>query len=200
MRFVVFFAALAAVATPSDLRAHCDTLDGPVVRDARSVLEAGQVDAVLKWVKAAHEAEVRAVFERSLAVRAQGPAARSVADQLFFETVVRLHREGEGAPYTGLKPAGLPVDPAVAAADRALETGSADELARRITGAAERGIRERFAQARAARDRAATDLASGRAYVAAYVDFVHYVERLHSDATGPAAHGLHDEPAQGHRH
>jgi hypothetical protein len=39
--------------------AHCDTLDGPVVEAARVALETGDIDAVLIWVQAEHEPEVR---------------------------------------------------------------------------------------------------------------------------------------------
>jgi hypothetical protein len=32
-------------------------------------------------------------------------------------------------------------------------------------------------------------VADGRKYVRAYVEFIHYVERIHESATTPAAHG-----------
>ena len=50
------------------------------------------------------EPEGRAVFDKALAVRVLGGTAKELADQFFFETVVRLHRRSEGEPYTGLKP------------------------------------------------------------------------------------------------
>jgi hypothetical protein len=53
--------------------------------------------------------------------RHEGPASREVADRHFFETVVRLHRAGEGAPYTGLKPAGLDVGPVIPVAEHGLQ-------------------------------------------------------------------------------
>jgi hypothetical protein len=114
------------------VEAHCDTMDGPVVKAAQAALEKGNVTPVLKWVKPPQEADVRAAFQKTLAVRGLGREARDLADQYFFETLVRLHREGEGAPYTGLKPAGA-VEPVVAAADKALEAGSVEELTREIT-------------------------------------------------------------------
>src|SRR5512139_1297088 len=108
---------------------HCDSLDGPVVSAARQALEAGDVDLVLPFVPVDGEAEVRAMFDRVMPVRGLGPDARETADLLFFETVVRVHRAGEGAPYTGLKPAGLPVGPVIPLAESAVEEGSADRLA-----------------------------------------------------------------------
>ena len=95
------------LAAPSPARAHCDTLDGPVVKTARAALETGKLAPVLAWVRAADEAEIRAAFQKATAARRLGPEARAVADTWFFETVVRVHRAGEGAPFTGLQPAGL---------------------------------------------------------------------------------------------
>jgi len=158
---------------------HCDTLDGPVVAEARSALEAGDVTPVLKWVAPGDEAEIRAAFEKTLKVRALGPQARELADMYFFETLVRVHRASEGAPYTGLKPAGE-VEPPIEAADAALESGSVDKLARRVAEHASAGIRERFNRAMEAKKHAGESVETGREYVKAYVEYVHYVEGLHN--------------------
>lgn len=179
---------LLVIAAPPSSPAHCDTLDGPVVRDARLALQARQVDPVLKWVKPEAEAEVRAAFTQASTVRGLSPMAEALADRFFFETVVRLHRQGEGATYTGLKPAGTPLDTAVAAADQALETGSPEALLRLISTEVDHGLRERFARALAARRHAAESAALGRAYVAAYIEFVHYAERLRLNAGSSAGH------------
>ena len=108
---------------------HCDSIDGPVVSAARDALTAGEVGLVLPFVPEEAEAEVQARFGRVLPVHGLGPEAADVADRLFFETVVRLHRAGEGAPYTGLKPAGLPHGPALPLAEQAVAAGSPDALA-----------------------------------------------------------------------
>jgi hypothetical protein len=126
--------------------AHCDTLDGPVVAAARVSLEKGDATPVLKWVKKEDEKEIQELFNKTLIVRKQGKEALELADKYFFETLVRIHRAGEGAPYAGLKAAGS-VEPSVAAADKALESGSADDLVKLVTEAAEKGIRERFVHA-----------------------------------------------------
>ena len=170
--------------------AHCDTLDGPVVQEARTALEKKEITPVLKWIKPEHEAELKAAFARTLAVRSQGKEARELADQFFFETLVRLHREGEGAPYTGLKPAGTKPDPAVEGADRALESGKADTLIKTVTDEAAAGIRKRFADAVEKKRHAEHNVEAGREYVAAYVEFVHYIEALHTTVAREAqAHG-----------
>jgi hypothetical protein len=194
------FALGALVPTPA--AAHCDALDGPVVVDAREALETGELTPVLMWVAPGGEAEVRHAFELALAVRGQGPEARELADRHFFETLVRVHRAMEGEPFTGLKPAGSVTEPAILGADRALATGSGDELVALVLRDAEAGLRERFARALEARRHAGESVEAGREYVAAYVELVHYARRLHQDALTDAAHGggAHAEAGHGAEH
>ena len=147
---IVLFGAMllltASIIIPGKSFAHCDTLDGPVVATARIALEQGDVTPLLKWVSPNDEKEIIDAFKKTLAVRKQGDEAKELADMYFFETLVQIHRAGEGAPYTGLK-SGEAIDPAVALADKALESGNADKLVNALTGAMANGIRERFAKA-----------------------------------------------------
>jgi hypothetical protein len=177
----------AAFAAAAPARAHCDALDGPVVREARLALEADDVTRVLKWIRPEDERDVREAFARASRLRGAGAEARDLAQTWFFETLVRLHRAGEGAAYTGLKPAGLDPGPAIRGADQALAAGSADALVTTVLDEAAEGIRSRFRRALDLRKDAATNVEAGRAYVAAYVEFVHHVERLHAAARGGGA-------------
>jgi len=179
--------------------AHCDTADGPVVAAAKVALAKGDIMPVLKWVRPAAEPEIRAAFARALAVRGKGPEAQALADQYFFENLVRIHRAGEGAPFTGVLPAGTPIEPAIALADQALESGNADKLVAAIAHHVEEGIRERFARTVAAKNQADASVAAGREFVEAYVELTHYVERLHLDATTSASHNV-GAPATEHKH
>ena len=192
-----------ALALPAAARAHCDTLDGPVVQTARAALESGRVAPVLAWVQAKDEGEVRHAFDHARAVRKLGPEARSLADRFFFETLVRVHRAGEGAPYTGLKPAGQDLGPAVTAADKAVETGSPAEVEKLLVESVRRGLHQRFA-ALAAQKKPGEDVARGRAWVEAYVPYVHWVEGVHEAATRGAGHhpepGARAESGHGHAH
>lgn len=167
--------------------AHCDTLDGPVVQTARIALEKGDVTPLLKWVKADDEKEIQVAFQKTLAVRAKGAEAKDLADMYFFETLVRIHRASEGAPYNGLKP-GEAVDPAVKLADKALETGSVNRLVNVLTEAMANGIRERFQHAKDTQKHADDSVAAGREFVKAYVSFTHYAEGLHTTITANADH------------
>jgi hypothetical protein len=183
---------------PGSARAHCDALDGPVIQTARKALDSGKPNAVLAWVRPQDEAEIRSAFERTLAVRKAGGEAKALADTWFFETLVRVHRASEGAPYTGLKPAGRDPGPAVRAADAAIEKGSPAEVEKLLQASVKEGVHARFAAVKANK-RPGDDVAAGRKWVAAYVPFVHWVEGVHKAAEGAGAHGEEvaetDEPA-----
>jgi hypothetical protein len=160
---------------------HCDGLDGPVVSLARRALNDSNVNLVLPWVREQDEAEIREAFTHAVAVRKLGGEARALADQHFFETLVRVHRAGEGAPYTGLKPAGT-VEPAVAAADTAILTGKLQPLGQLIVERMEKGLHGHFDAVIAKKKYRPDDVEAGRAYSSAYVEFVHYAERLYDAA------------------
>lgn len=181
----------ALLASPRAV-AHCDTLNGPVVQDARAALAKGDVTPVLKWVTKENESAVREAFAKTSVVRQQSPAAAELADQYFFETLVRLHRAGEGEPFTGLK-AAEEVEPGVQAADAALAAGDAAHLTAEAQARVRAGLTERFERVLAAKKHAGESVEAGRAYVAAYVAFVHFAEQLFA-TTAPGA------PAHEHAH
>lgn len=193
-------ALLAAAFLAAPASAHCDGLDGPVVGAARQALEAGDPAAALAWVQPADETAVRAAFAEAVAVRRLGPQARGMADRYFFETLVRLHRAGEGAPYTGLQPAGRDLGPAIPLADRAVESGSGQELSAFLTEEVAHGLQARFEDLQRKRQERNRDLAAGRAYVASYVSFVHYVEAIHEAATRAAEGHYPEQPAHSEAH
>ena len=171
---------------------HCDSLDGPVVAAARRAVAAGDVDLVLPYVPAEAEDEVRTAFDRVLPLQAGGGEAAAVAQRWFFETVVRVHRAGEGAAYTGLKPAGLDVGPVIPLAEKATASGDVDpvyrllandlhaELARRL---------HRVGQLAAGKD---ASVAAARAYVEALLGFQVYAHHVHQ--------AMHAGPHGEHRH
>ena len=166
--------------------AHCDTMSGPVIPEAKAALEKGDVTPILKWVKKDNEAEIKAAFTKAVAVRAMGPEARELADQYFLETLIRLHRAGEGAPYTGLKDE--PVEPIVAMADKALANGSADDMIKEISGHMTAAIKEKFTKALEAEKNKDKSVEAGREFVEAYVTYMHYVEGIHAAIISAGAH------------
>jgi hypothetical protein len=183
----VALATLALLLAPRLSWAHCDTLNGPVVEAGRAAFARGDATVALRWVKAEHEAEVRDAYARAMRVRSAGPDAAALAEQFFFETLVRLHRTGEGEPYTGLKPAAA--DPIIDMADAAVAAGSPSRLAAAFTGHLERGLSERLNAVVEARRHADASVTAGREFVEAYVSFVHYVEAVHAALAATHAHG-----------
>jgi hypothetical protein len=198
LRMIIFTAWLAML-FPAQAAAHCDGLDGPVVTAARKALETGNVNLVLIWVQKKDEQQIREAFQKTLAVRNLDPKARDLADSYFFETLVRVHRAGEGAPYTGLKPAGRDLGPAVPAGDKAIADGKLQPLAKLLIKTIEEGLHEHFEQATARKGFRQDDVEAGRAYIEAYVKYIHYVERLY-EAAKTATHGHYPEAAAGHGH
>lgn len=166
--------------------AHCDSMDGPLIPEASAALEAGDVTPVLKWVMEGDETEVKAAFVRAVEVRGLSPEAAELADRYFLETVVRLHRAGEGAPYTGITDESP--DPIVTMGDKALAEGSAGRMTSALSAHMKKVLDEKFDAAKEARAHKDDDIAAGRAYVAAYVTYMHYLEGLHNAILAEGVH------------
>ena len=161
-RSIIAVAAALAFGWTAAAQAHCDTLDGPVVEAARKALDTNNPNLVFAWVQKGDEAEIRHAFQKASAVRKAGGEAKALADQYFFETLVRVHRAGEGAPYTGLKPAGKP-EPAIAAADKAIETGKLEPVARLVSERMHKGLDKQFHEVVSKKKYSPNDVAVGRA-------------------------------------
>ena len=70
-----------------------------MIKAAKKALETGNVNYVLSWVYKGGEKVIREAFDKTTTVRMLGKKeAIELADLWFFETVVRIHREGEGTP------------------------------------------------------------------------------------------------------
>ena len=172
----VLFSLAGLTATPA--QAHCDTMDGPVVSAAQEALQRKNVDLVLIWVQPKDEAAIRDAFRQTLAVRKLNREARDLADRYFFETLVRLHRAGEGEPFTGIEPAGTDPGPIITSADKALQNGAVEPLLTLFPATATAEVRTRFKEVIAKKTYHANDVAAGREYVKAYVSFLHFLEHL----------------------
>lgn len=182
---LIAVAAIASLSTATAY-AHCDGMDGPVVKAAQAALAKGDVNLVLIWVGKSAEPAIREAFDRTMKVRKLSPQAAELADMYFFETLVRIHRTSEGAPYTGLKPAGRDLGPAIPAADQALISGDMTALTNLLVEQTRAGLAERYKLALAARNYKSQDVDAGREYVESYVAFIHYVEAIYEAAAHPA--------------
>jgi hypothetical protein len=174
-------------------QAHCDSIDGPVAKAALAALDTGNVNLALPYAPATAESEIKAAFAQSLKVRGLGPEAKTLADRAFIETTVRLHRAGEGAAYTGLKPAGIDYGPAIPAAERAIETGNLAPVKALLDEEVEHGLHARLAhvletQKGAKEPKTTKDVPAARERVSAELGFVTYVEGLRQAVHGASGH------------
>jgi hypothetical protein len=158
---------------------HCDAVDGPVVKAAMKALEEEDVNIIFPFVPQAGEAEVGRAFAKVVRVRKGGVAAREVADRYFFETVVRIHRTGEGALFTGLKPAGLDTGPVIPVAEQAIETGSPEALLDLLSGLVRDEVRRRFEHMMHLKDQAGKGVEKDREYVGAMLGLQVYAHSLY---------------------
>lgn len=189
-RHVIAILTLTVMVTVPLARAeaHCDAIDGPVATAALKALETKNVNVILPYVPAEAEGELAAAFDRAVVVREHGAEAKGLADRYFMETAVRLHRAGEKAAYTGLKPAGTDFGPAIPAAEKALASGELAPVLELVTHEVRHGIVERFEHARhsTATKEPATrhGVAAARERVRAELELVGYVHALHLAAHG----------------
>lgn len=159
--------------------AHCDTMDGPLVADIKKSLKSKNIMPVLKWIKKSDEEEIKNIFERVLSFSKENSEQKELLDLYFIETVVRLHRKGEGAPYNGLKPSGFPIDPIIKKGDLSITSGKVDDLAELLSKEIKIKIKNKFEKAWELKKNANLDVEIGRKYTEAYADYIHFIESLH---------------------
>lgn len=185
----LFMMLLISSFLSKDLYAHCDGIKGPVVISAKKALETGNVNYALIWVSKYNEEAIKNLFQKSVEVRKLSTDARELADMYFFETLVRLHRNGEGEPYEGLKITDKDVPPVIHAADLAIETGNKNELLKYFSkGQDKKEIENRLKEVLSKKHFDINDLEAGRSYVKAYTEFVHYA----ADLSGSNEHEGHE--------
>lgn len=203
MKFQTALAAgvliLANFAMAGAASAHCDGLDGPVITEARSALEKKDVTPLLKWVPQSGERAIKDAFAQTLAERTGGKAAQEAADRKLFEKLVKVHRESEGAPFTGIKPAGQ-IPPVVAEADAALEKKNVDHLAKHIAAQVEKSVRDKFEKAAHSKEYANQSVEKGREFVSNYVQYVHFVEEVSNMTEKSTGHHEAAQEPSGHKH
>jgi hypothetical protein len=188
---IAIVAAVMIVGTQS-AQAHCDSIDGPVAKAVQKALETGNINPVLAYAPASDEAEIRAAFVKSRKVRGLGADARELADAAFMETVVRLHRAGEGAIYTGLKPAGIDYGPVIPAAEQAVGTGDLTKLKAALMHEIDHALQERLAHVRELQKaplepKTDAEVPHSRKRVSGELGFITFAENLRQAALGKGA-------------
>lgn len=188
---LAFIAAFFLLNAAAPAEAHCDGIDGPVATAAQRAIETGNVNLALPYAPASAEAEIVARFQEARRVRTRGRDARALADRAFVETVVRLHRIGEGASYTGLRPAGVDYGPMIPAAEQAIQTGDVAAVRALLLEEIDHGLAQRLAHARdlgaaTAEPRNHEGVAAARERISAELGFITYAEGLRQALSGAA--------------
>ncbi|MBK9098075.1 MAG: hypothetical protein IPM14_08165 [bacterium] len=187
----LFVILTLVIITISDVSAHCDSMEGPVVKASQKALETGNINYVLVWIREDDEPEITTLFYKVNEVRTLSPKAKELAEMYFFETVVRVHRMGEGVGYTGLKPAGYQPEEGIEAADVAIAENSLVPIYAHLDEEQNPKIKEYFNDVQSKKDYDVNDLKAGREYVEAYVHFIHYVESLFEGKEAMDSHHEH---------
>lgn len=168
--------------------AHCDSYDGPVIKEAKEALASNNVNPVLKWVSVADEPAIIALFKKTYSLKNGDKHTYNIVEQHFLETLVRLHRATEGVGYTGLKPVGS-ASPIVVMADASIDNHNVDKLLTDFTAHIQKVVREKYNKVEQLSLVKNESLEKGRAYVEAYVDYTHTLEGMHAYLEhGAAAH------------
>ena len=110
--------------------------------------------------------------------RKQRPEDKDNIDMSFYEEVVKLHRAAEGVEYTGIKSGQIEVSPVIETADEAIVKGDAGALTKMFAQNLKNDIQGRFDKVMEKKKNMDKSIAAGREYVAAYVEFIHYIEVL----------------------
>jgi len=167
--------------------AHCDSYDGPVIQDALKALKQNKVELVLKWVEPKYEAEITEKFNQTLRLKGKNKEINKILEESFLETLVRLHREGEGASFTGIKPAGS-MTPLVAMADNSLETKDVNFVIESVNNHLKEVLQEKYHKVMELSKTKDDSVEKGRAYVVAYVEYTHTLEALEHILSEDAHH------------
>jgi len=167
--------------------AHCDSFDGPALKDAARALETNNVDLILKWIHTEMEAEVVPLFHKTYSLRNGDREVYEIVQKHFYETFIRLHREMEGAPFTGLKAAGTTAHITVMS-DIALESGDFASLLKALNKHVNGQLQEKYDKTVALYQVKDNSVELGRQYVKAYVDYTHSVEAVHDILAGEGGH------------
>jgi hypothetical protein len=195
---VVALSALLILITAQSINSHCDSEDGPILPEARRALETGDPSPLLKWVAPENEIEIKTLFAEVRQIRSESDDARKIVDRYFLETFIRLHRQSEGEPYTGIKPTGL-IPAIFKAGDAALNSEDVQQLADEISKTVRSEIVSRFNTALERKRHMDDNVEAGRKYVEAYVSYMHFLEGLHHYLeNGSAAHHTGDEHGESH--
>ena len=171
-----FITSFLIIGAFTNANAHCDTMDGPTVIDGQKAMKENNINYALKWVQPKAEKELKEAFELSMKVKDLSPESKQISEKYFLGELVRIHRQGEDASYTGVKAAGTTIDKKVLAADKSIELGNLSPLENLIEKDKKAELKQRFDKVMALKNFDTNNLDAGRDYIEAYVKFFKFAE------------------------
>lgn len=175
---MVVFSSILLLFVSQTAFAHCDSYDGPVIKDATKALETNNVNLVLKWITDEQEKEITPLFNKTFNLKSGDKDIYEIVEKHFFETLVRLHRETEGAPYTGLKPAES-TKQIIQMTDIALHEEDIEGFIIKLDNHLNKVVQEKYQKVAELDKVKNNSVSEGRAFVAAYVDYTHTIAAIH---------------------
>ena len=179
---------LGMIINHSQSFSHCDTESGPVIKAAKQAIKTGNVNYILIWVQKDDSEKIIEVFNKTILNIKKDPTNQENYEKELFTTLLKVHREGEGAEFSGIKDDNTVLKP-IKMADSAIDDGSIKEVSKMVTNHIERVITEKFTELEHARQFDVNDVEAGREYVRKYVEFMHLIEGLHN-LVSDQGHGL----------
>ena len=152
--------------------------NGPVRKAAEMALVTGDADYVLLWVLKESENTLKNLLEKTCCERNSQKYVQNNSPDWYFETVNRLFERSWKTDFSGRDSGGFDENPIVRMVQRAIESGEINELCRIVPQPERDDLMQRFIDLIHKRNYDLHNLAAGRAYVSAFLDFTGRVHNL----------------------
>jgi len=154
--------------------------DGPVTKAAKAALETGIANRILIWIPEESENTLKNLFERACCARSIRQDGRNRTAEWYFETVNRLHTASHGLNTLSISTKTPEEKATILLVEGACESGNFEDIATRISDTPAGEMRQRFEDLMKKRNNCEENCVAGRMYVSAFVDFIAFVNNLHS--------------------
>ena len=158
--------------------------DGPVTKAAKESLETGNANRILIWIPEESENTLKNLLERACCARSTRQDGRNRTAEWYFETVNRLHAASHGLNNLSISTKTPEEKAIILLVEGACESGNFEDIATRIPDTPAGEMRQRFEDLMKKRNSYCEEnCVAGRMYVSAFVDFITFVNNLHSGSS-----------------
>ena len=167
---------------------HPHSRNGLLMKAAQMALVTGNVNYVLIWVPEKSENTLKNLLEKTCCERNARKNMQNCAIDWYFDTVCRYFSANKGALYTYLKHGGPDESLIALKVERTIEIGNFEEIIGIIPNTHAADVRERFHHVMDKSNYDRNNIAAGRAYVSAFIDFLTYVYTIRTCIPGEENH------------